>query len=177
MTVETADLATRFERAPTYLEYVAAAQANVDLWRAVYQIARVPDDLAARAAALPADRHLLILSEDWCGDAVNTVPLIARLADAAPRVDLRVLARDQNPDLMDSHLTNGSRSIPVAIVYDASFTEIGCWGPRPRVLQRWVMGEGKALPKDEKYREIRRWYARDRGRSTYEEVLQLLETP
>ena len=168
-------LESRFRAAPTYEQYVATARANAELWRGVYQLARVPDDLARRAADLPVSRHVLILSEDWCGDAVNTVPLIARIAAASPKVDLRVLARDENPDLMDTHLTNGARSIPIAIVYDADFQERGWWGPRPSVLQEWVMGPGKALPKDEKYREIRRWYARDRGRSTYEEVLRLLE--
>jgi hypothetical protein len=53
-----------------------------------------------------------VLSEDWCGDAVNSVPYLARLAELAPNLDLRVLARDENPDLMDAHLTRGSRSIP-----------------------------------------------------------------
>ena len=167
-------LEQRFLAAPTFAQYIESAQANRDLWRAVYHTARLPDDLARRAAAATVPRHVLVLSEDWCGDAVNTVPLIARLAEAAPHVTLRVLARDTNLDVMDAHLTNGSRSIPVAIVFDERFHELGWWGPRPSVLQQWVLNDGKALPKDERYREVRRWYARDRGRSTYEELLAVL---
>ena len=167
-------LEERFLAAPTFAQYIESAQANRDLWRAVYQTARVPVDLAERASAAVDARQLLVLSEDWCGDAVNTVPLIARLAEASPRVVLRILARDTNLDVMDAHLTNGSRSIPIAMVFDERFHELGWWGPRPSVLQQWVMTDGKLLPKDERYREVRRWYARDRGRSTYEELLVVM---
>jgi hypothetical protein len=101
------------------------------LWRNAARLTRVPDDAVARAAAVPGTWHLLALSEDWCGDAVNTLPHVARLADQAPNLDLRVLARDENLDLMDAHLTGIARAIPVVIVYDAEFVERGWWGPRP----------------------------------------------
>ena len=165
----------RYGEAQSFPDFLDTAEANPELWRAVYDRARVPDDLAERAQALPGKWHLLILSADWCGDAVNTVPVVIRLAEVAPNVDIRLLDRDENLDLMDAHLTNGSRSIPVVMVFDEQWRERGWWGPRPRELQRWVMEEGKALPKAERYREVRRWYARDRGRTTIEEVLAVLE--
>jgi hypothetical protein len=100
---------------------------------------------------------------------------VARLAELAPNVDLRVLARDENLDLMDAHLTGTSRAIPVVIVLDGEFNERGWWGSRPAPLQQWVMGPGKALEKDARYREIRSWYARDKGRTTLEEVVRVME--
>jgi len=116
---------------------------------------------------------LVALSEDWCGDAVNTLPVVARLAEAAGW-DLRVLSRDDNPDLMESHLTNGrSRSIPVVIVYDEQFREVGWWGPRPSELQTWVLSEGLAMPSPERYKVVRRWYAQDKGRTTLAELLEV----
>ncbi|MEX0979445.1 MAG: thioredoxin family protein [Gemmatimonadota bacterium] len=165
----------RYEKAATFPEYLERVVKNRDLWH----------DLYARAEVLPADvkaldelaepRYLLALSEDWCGDAVNALPLAARLADASPLLELRVLGRDDNPDLMDAHLTSGrSRSIPVIIAYDENFRELGWWGPRPRILQLWVIEEGLALPKEDRYREIRRWYARDGGRTTINELLELV---
>ncbi len=165
----------RYEAAPTMEQFAASAVALRDLWLSLTARAAAPADLVDRARRLPAHRHLLVLSEDWCGDAVNTVPVVAALAAAAPTLDLRVLARDENPDLMDAHLTNGSRSIPVVMVLDEHFRELGSWGPRPAELQAWVLGEGRALEKEERYREVRRWYARDRGRSALTELLQLLE--
>ncbi len=168
-------LRDRYLAAPTFAESVAAARKNQELWQSVYRLARVPDEIAARVAELPARWHLLVLSEDWCGDAVNSVPVIARLAEGAPTLDLRVLARDANPDLMDAHLTNGTRSIPVVMVLDGDFVERGWWGPRPGPLQEWFLAEGRALPKDRRYPQVRQWYARDRGQTTLEEVVALLE--
>ena len=165
----------RYQTAKTFEEYSAAAEKNRELWLALRKRARVPADLLARAESLGRHWHLLVLSEDWCGDAVNTVPVIAALADAAPNLDLRVLERDENPDLMDTHLTNGSRSIPVVIILDEHFRERGWWGPRPRELQAWVLGEGKALSPADRYRQVRTWYARDGGRTTLEEIVSLLE--
>ncbi len=78
--------------------------------------------------------------------------------------------------LMDTHLTNGSRSIPVVIVYDEGFNELGYWGPRPTELQEWVLASGLQLPSKDRYREVRRWYARDRGRTTAHEVLDQIRS-
>lgn len=164
----------RFEKALTFGEYLATVEKNRELWHAVHERARLPADIVEAARRHPGGWHLLALSEDWCGDAVNTLPVVARLAEAAGW-DLRVLGRDDNPDLMDAHLTNGrSRSIPVVIVYDEDFQEVGWWGPRPGEIQDWVMSEGLALPSPERYKHIRRWYARDRGRTTLAELLAVV---
>ena len=163
----------RYESAPTFAEYLAGVVRNRELWHGVYERARAPDDLVAAARAIPGSWRLLALSEDWCGDAVNTLPVVARLAEAAGW-DLRVLRRDDNADLMDAHLTNGrSRSIPVVIVYDEHLREIGWWGPRPGEIQAWVLSEGLAMPSPERYKVVRRWYAQDRGRTTLSELLEV----
>ena len=156
-------------------EMLANVTKHEELWAAVSRRTDVSADHVARLEANGGVWHLLVLSEDWCGDAVNVVPVVARLAELASNADLRVLARDENPDLMDAHLTGASRSIPVVIVYDDDFNEVAWWGPRPAALQAWVMGPGKALEPEAKYREVRAWYARDRGVSTVEEIVALLE--
>jgi hypothetical protein len=164
----------RFAGAPSFADYLAGVEKNRELWHAVYERARVPDELTARARALLVRPRLLALSEDWCGDAVNTLPVIARFAEAAGW-ELRVLGRDANPDLMEAHLTNGrSRSIPVVIAYDEAFREMGWWGPRPGPLQAWIQDEGLSLSSPERYKVVRRWYATDRGRTTLEELMGML---
>jgi hypothetical protein len=164
----------RYESGATIQQFIAGAESNQELWRSVYARASVPAELAERAQQLPA-RHLLVLAEDWCGDAVNTVPVLAKLAEAVPELDLRILGRDANPDLMDPHLSAGAQAIPVVMVLDEDFRELGWWGSRPDPLQAWVRTDGQALDKGARYREIRRWYARDRGRTTLEEVIGLME--
>lgn len=168
-------LADDYRRAVSLARYLETAEENLDLWHAIRRRARIPTDLQARADALPGRRRLLILLEDWCGDAVNTVPLLERLARDTEGVDLRVLGRDANPHLMDDHLTHGGRSIPVVMVLDDEGRELGWWGPRPSPLQRWVREEGLAMDAADRYREARRWYARDRGRTTLEEVVEIME--
>ncbi len=141
------------------------------LWQGVYNLARVPD-WALNAVPSGAARKLLVIAEDWCGDASNTVPVVAKLVDAVPGLELRVILRDANPEVMDRYLTNGSRSIPVVIALDENYRELGHWGPRPTELQAWVMANRATMPKTELYPKVRKWYAKDRGETTLREVLQ-----
>ena len=165
----------RFLAAVDFSAMLATVQKNADLWAAVARRAVVPQEYVHRVNSLGGRWHLLVLSADWCGDAVNSVPAIARLAEHSSNMDLRVLDRDENLDLMDAHLTGTSRSIPAVIALDADYVERGWWGPRPAALQRWALGEGQSLEKTERYKHIRTWYARDHARTTLEEVVAMLE--
>ncbi len=166
----------RYAAAQTFEQMLATAEKNIDLWKAVRERAIIDDAAVARAEALGGHWHLLVLSEDWCGDAVNVVPVFDELAARASNFDLRIVRRDLNPDLMDAHLTNGtSRSIPVVIAYDEQWIERAWWGPRPAPLQLWVLGEGQSLEKAERYKEIRRYYAIDKGRTSVDELLTAIE--
>lgn len=173
------NLKNDFERATPFLRYLEEVVKNHALWNGLYDRARVPEDLV-EAAVEAADEaggsfRLLALSEDWCGDAVNALPFVARWAEAVPGMELRVLARDENLELMDAHLTDGrSRSIPVVMVLDPEGEEVGWWGPRPLKLQQWVLGEGQEMSSDERYKVARRWYARDKGRAVVEEILEII---
>lgn len=168
-------LRERYCSAPTFDAFLDGVETNQDLWHAIARWASVPDDVIARVEATGERWHLLVLTEDWCGDGVNVLPYIAKLADGAANLDLRVLGRDENPDLMDGHLTGVSRSIPVVILLDASFTERGWWGPRPRELQQWVLGPGSSMAKADRYRDIRRWYVQDRGFAVLNEIVGVIE--
>lgn len=165
----------RFESGLTFPDYLDTVREHRELWSGVWKRARVPADLLERARATPGKWRLLALSEDWCGDAVNILPVLARLAEALPAVELRVLSRDENLDIMDAHLTNGrSRSIPVVLVLDEAGAERAWWGPRPAVLQQWVMDEGMKMEPGPRYRETRAFYARDKGRTTLEELVETI---
>jgi thioredoxin family protein len=167
------DFEALWANALPYEEFVAASEQHCGLWQGIYRIVRLPD-WAHHAVPPGTRRRLLVIAEDWCGDASSTIPILARFADAVPGMELRVLRRDEHPALMDRYLTNGSRSIPIVIVLDESFRELGHWGPRPTVLQEWVMENRPLVPKAELYPQIRKWYARDRGETTLREVLAIV---
>lgn len=165
----------RYLAAADFRTYLESVEKNRELWHATYQRASISPEILEEALRLSEAWHLLALSEDWCGDAVNLLPVLARLAEEVPGLDLRVLARDQNLDLMDAHLTAGkSRSIPVVLLLDENFVERGWWGPRPAPLQEWVLEEGLATPSVERYKRIRRYYAKDRGRTMLRELFDLM---
>ena len=166
----------RYYGGESFQDFLGRPTVNHELWIALAQRVVIPVEYCERVEALGGEWHLLVLSEDWCGDAVNIVPIVARLADSARNLDMRILARDQNLDIMDAHLTNGkSRSIPIVILFNERFEECGWWGPRPRALQKWVVDEGLQMPKDARYKEIRTFYARDRGVTTAREIVAMLE--
>lgn len=165
----------RYCEGETFDEFMARPVKNHDLWVGITHHVVIPIELSARVDALGGHWHLLVLSEDWCGDAVNIVPVIAKLAQSVRNMDLRILSRDENLDIMDAHLTGKSRSIPIVILLNNRFQECGWWGPRPTPLQKWVIETGMAMPKDERYKEIRKFYARDRGLTTMHEIVGMLE--
>lgn len=165
----------RFLAGETFSEFLARPKKYQELWDALYKRAAVPEEILKRARTLQQPWHLLVLSEEWCGDSINTLPLVAKLADAFPAIDMRIIGRDANPDLMTLHLTGTSRSIPVIMLLDNDYIERAWWGPRPRPLQEWVIKVGLALPKDDRYREVRTWYARDHGLTSLSELLDMIE--
>lgn len=166
-------LADWWESAESYASYLGRVEKNRELWHGVDERVRLPEDLPAKDDLIPC-AHFLALSEDWCGDAVNTLPVVAALAEHYG-VELRVLERDANLELMDQYLTDGrSRSIPVIIALDCDFTELGWWGPRPTEIQAWALGPGMHMESGDRYKQIRRWYARDKGRATTDELLAFL---
>jgi hypothetical protein len=169
------DFAKIWEGALTFDQFVTLArQEHRALWQGIYRNARSPGWAAAEVNGRVL--HLLAISEDWCMDTSNTIPFLQRMAESVPGVDLRLILRDANPEVMDRYLTNGSRSIPVLIILDGEFREVGRWGPRPAALQAWVMTNRPLLPKGEVVKEERRWYARDKGETTIREVLQSIRT-
>ena len=171
-----AQLELTWTHAPGFQDWLPTAVKNRELWGGLYARTRLPGWALEAVREVRSPVHLLALSADWCGDAVNSLPWVARLAEASPMLDLRMLERDDHPALMAAHLTGGSaRSIPVVMAFDTSWRELGWWGPRPAALQAWVLGEapgeGKSYSPDERYTRVRRWYARDRGVSILREML------
>lgn len=154
-------------------DFVHEGMKQYTLWDGVYRHAAIPDWARDAFTAL-APLRLLVLSADWCLDAANIVPLLARLAEAVPGLDLRQLDRDEYPDVMDRYLTDGTRSIPMVIGLDPAFHEIGHWGPRPSALHTWVVAHKGSIPPSERYKQLRRQYAMDRGESTLRELFAAL---
>lgn len=89
--------------------------------------------------------EILVITEDWCGDAMLNNPILRKIAETA-NSDVRVVYRDDDTDLIDRHLTNGGRSIPMYLLLGKDGEVVGKWGPRAEQLQEYVMGLKESLP-------------------------------
>jgi hypothetical protein len=162
-------------------DYLAGVKDKRDLWEANAKRAAVDEVSASRLSSLPGKRRVLVLTEDWCGDAVRSVPLLAKAFAFAPLVEARYLLCDEHPDALTRNLSHGGRAIPMAIVEDEHGRHLGTWGPRPAALQALYRARrrefGPPTPEQmgEFYAPIMQWYAKDGGQAVLDEVLLLLE--
>ncbi len=122
-------------------------------------------------------QHWVLIAEGWCGDAANSVPVIAMMSKLSDNVELHIIIRDENPDVMNEYLTNGAKSIPILIVLDEKYNELFVWGPRPSALQKEVIEfkKRKSFDIEELKRNVQMWYLNDKTSSTQKEIIELLK--
>ena len=134
------------------------------------------EDVRSYVASAGVDWIWLIITEGWCGDAAQNIPIIEKLAAANPGIETRYILRDEYPELIESFLTGGSRSIPKLISIDrASGHVLGTWGARPQKAQAlFEKLKAEGLDKPAIMESLQRWYFADRGRSLQAEFVELL---
>jgi hypothetical protein len=170
-----------WEAGISWEEYLDGVEKHAELWHHHWKSAQVDDLSAARLGDLPGPRRVLILTEDWCGDAVRSVPQLVMACEEAQGVEVRLIDIRSRPGLMERHRTRGGNAIPVAIVQDEEGRELGWWGPRPAALQTILRQRTAEFGKPKKeemgrfYAPIMGWYKKDAGRAVLDEFLLLLE--
>ncbi|MHB1687003.1 MAG: thioredoxin family protein [Ignavibacteriaceae bacterium] len=117
----------------------------------------------------------MVLTEGWCGDSAQNLPHFAKIAEVNPNIDLRILLRDSNPDIMELYLTNGTKSIPKFVAFDEEGKELFIWGPRPKEAQELINKlKNEGIVKPELYEKLHLWYGRNRGKEIESEFLEIL---
>lgn len=120
----------------------------------------------------------LVLTEAWCGDAAQSLPIINKMAEASDNITLRLVLRDENLDLMDQFLQNGrSRSIPKLICINAKTHDVvGDWGPRPQEAQELYdsLRNDTELKYQEVAEKLHKWYADDKGQEIQKEFIHAI---
>ncbi|RMB63454.1 thioredoxin family protein [Dokdonia sinensis] len=120
----------------------------------------------------------LVLTESWCGDAAQTMPMMQKFADLNKSIDFKVILRDEHLELMDEFLYNGGRSIPKLIAIDTTTREvIGNWGPRPsqatQLVDDYKRTHGSLTPEFKE--DLQVWYNKDKGQNTARDLIKLLK--
>lgn len=137
----------------------------------------VPQDIKDKLDALQRDYLFLVISEGWCGDAAQIVPVIHKMEQACNKITLKIVLRDDNDSLMQEFLTNGARSIPKLVILDKETHEvIASWGPRPKDAAQLIKDfkEKYGVVNEEAKTELQKWYLHDKGLSTMQEIASLL---
>lgn len=119
----------------------------------------------------------LVITEGWCGDAAQNLPVIDKMASLNSNIELKLVLRDENLALMDLFLTNGGRSIPKLIILDKDVNVINTWGPRPKVATKMVAdykAEHGALDATFK-QDLQVWYNKDKGQSTQNDFVEMIQ--
>lgn len=137
---------------------------------------RLSEETIASAKDVKEPVTWLVLTEGWCGDAAQTLPIINKIADESDQIDLKIVLRDENEELMNEFLTNGGKSIPKLIALDQNHEVIDSWGPRPSVPTKMVSDYKKEHGQlDAEFKkQLQVWYNKDKGINTQQDMMRLL---
>ncbi|MCE3226260.1 MAG: thioredoxin family protein [Bacteroidetes bacterium] len=136
----------------------------------------ISDELKSTISSINKKIIFLVLTEGWCGDAAQNVPLFHFIEKHSSNIELKLLLRDENLDIMNQYLTDGSKSIPKLICLEKdSLKELFVWGPRPAPCQQLMLNlKANNASKKERGEAVHLWYARDKTQTLQKEITELL---
>lgn len=160
---------------PDYIHYT---KLNESRMHRLDKTLEVIEDVKLFLENLSKEYIWLVLAESWCGDAAQILPVINKMAEVSDKIDLRIVLRDENEDLMNLFLTDGTKSIPKLIIIDkVSGAVVGDFGPRPKPAKQLIL-DYKATHGvvDEAAKiELQKWYLADKGVAIQQEIVALLK--
>jgi hypothetical protein len=157
-------------------ELLQYSELNVHRMNRVEKTTVLIEDLSAKIDLIEQPQIWLILAEGWCGDAAQTIPIFHLIEKQFPKIKIKLLLRDENVELMDHFLTDGSRSIPKVLMLDASSLNLlAQWGPRPSEAIA-LINNLKAAKVDmmEIKEKLHAWYAKNKGVAVQSEIKDII---
>jgi hypothetical protein len=134
------------------------------------------DEAIAKIKSIKQKIKWLVLTESWCGDAAPAIPVMYKITELNPNISLSLILRDENLDVMNQFLTNGSMSIPKLIAIGEEDVVLATWGPRSvdatQLVEAYKKEHGKLSP--EFKQDLQMFYNKDKGQSVLEDLLRLL---
>ncbi len=151
---------------------------NLARMNRIDKIGKVSVEMESLVIRIQKPQIWVIITEAWCGDASQSIPYIAKLAALNPLIELKLIFRDENPEVMDGYLTDGARSIPKLISLSEDLAEeFFTWGPRPKFLQdrlKAYKSDPQGLSSKEFSEGTYLWYARDRNKAIEKELFETI---
>ena len=137
---------------------------------------KISEDTIQEFKKVKQPQTWLVLTEGWCGDAAQNLPILNKIASGTANIDFKIVLRDENLDLMDLFLTNGGRSIPKLVALDKDNNVLYLWGPRPAIDTKMVVAyKEKNGALDPQFKQdLQVWYNKDKGKSVQEDFVNLV---
>lgn len=166
--IESTDLSRLNESEKGLFEYT---KLNYHRSLRVEKTYKVDNGLHEIITSISKSQIWMVITEEWCGDSAQNLPYIAKIAACNSLINLRIILRDDNLDIMDLYLTNGkSRSIPKLVAFNENGIELFQWGPRPKEAQDFVdKAKEEGLQKNQFIEKLHLWYAKNRGKAVEED--------
>ncbi|OGC74951.1 MAG: hypothetical protein A2145_06115 [candidate division Zixibacteria bacterium RBG_16_40_9] len=162
-------LKERFYQGQSFRDYLSTVKENKSQWKNNYQQFEVSPETKEILSQIKHKFYVLAICEDWCGDSVRNLPVIAKLVENLPAAELRVLRRDLNLDLMERYAIDGKKKIPTVVFLDSNFKEMAVWIEKP----------GNAFQLQEKFKnepDGKEKYLEALKEEVTKEVLEMLST-
>ena len=159
-------------------DYVNYTKLNASRMHRLDKTMQVADNVKSFLGHLTKKYIGLVISETWCGDAAQILPIINAMAKVSNAIDLRIVLRDTHEDLMNLFLTNGTKSIPKLILIDAETNEVvGDFGPRPSGAKQLILDykSSHGIIDENAKIALQKWYLDDKGASTQKEIIALMK--
>ena len=136
---------------------------------------KISEETVTEIQKIKEPQTWLVITEGWCGDAAQNLPVISKIAETNNQVQLKLVLRDEHEDLMDLFLTNGGKSIPKLVVLDKDNNVINTWGPRPTVATKMVADyKAKHGALDPEFKQdLQVWYNKNKGQSVQDDFVKL----
>ncbi|RIW15189.1 thioredoxin family protein [Algoriphagus lacus] len=168
---------TGANQSQAYLDYTRMCLQRMNRWN---KTAKVSSKMAQLIESIREPQIWLVITEAWCGDGAQSIPYMAKLEELNPLISLRIIMRDEYPEIMDAYLTNGARSIPKLIAFTQDLkVELFMWGPKPSYLMnrhKEYKHDAKGLPYSAFLEEIHLWYAKNKNHDLESELFPLIES-
>jgi len=168
------NMTTGSNQSESMLNYARLNDRRMKKWQ---KIGKLSAELSAKIQEIDAPMTWLVVTEGWCGDAAQTLPFMQKMAELNDNISLKLILRDEYPEVIDQFLTNGGRSIPKLIAIDEQMNVLGDWGPRPFPIQKEFLENKITQEKTGKefseYMHL--WYAKDRAVTLQNEFLAILD--
>lgn len=161
------------EKTQALADYTKLNQRRMRRWN---KTVRISETHAQQIMSYKTSMTWLVITESWCGDAAHIIPVIAKVAHLNPNISLKLVLRDEHPELMNAFLTNGSKAIPKLIILDEHCNVLNTFGPRPSkatdMVNAYKATHGSLTAAFRE--ELQHWYNTDKGQTTIKDLVDLL---